>query len=115
MAALVKEKQQMAVLPRRGGGGRFTHNILYYSIPYLKKGRIKVYETLILSSFVSVKLGRLSYGKNIDWGSLRLGCSGEYWGSESNVGMDICIRGLSKKYPTLGREKKVLYLGGYNT
>jgi hypothetical protein len=25
------------------------------------------------------------------------------------------IRGLSKKYPTLGREKKVLYLGGYNT
>ena len=25
------------------------------------------------------------------------------------------IRGLSKKYPTLGREKKVMYLGGYNT
>jgi hypothetical protein len=25
------------------------------------------------------------------------------------------IRGLSKKYPTLSREKKVLYLGGYNT
>jgi chromosome segregation ATPase len=25
------------------------------------------------------------------------------------------VRGLSKKYPTLGREKEVLYLGGYNT
>ena len=25
------------------------------------------------------------------------------------------VRGLSKKYPTLGQEKIVLYLGGYNT
>jgi hypothetical protein len=25
------------------------------------------------------------------------------------------IQGLSEKYPTLGRENKVLYLGGYNT
>jgi hypothetical protein len=29
--------------------------------------------------------------------------------------MRMYVRGLSKKYPTLGREKKVLYLGGYNT
>jgi hypothetical protein len=29
--------------------------------------------------------------------------------------MQTDVRGLSKKYPTLGRGKKVLYLGGYNT
>jgi hypothetical protein len=28
---------------------------------------------------------------------------------------EYILRGLSKKYPTLGRENKVLYLGGYNT
>jgi hypothetical protein len=28
---------------------------------------------------------------------------------------ELCIRGLSKKYPTLGWENKVLYLGGYST
>jgi hypothetical protein len=32
-----------------------------------------------------------------------------------SVLLNCYIRGLSKKYPTLGREKKVLYLGGYNT
>ena len=36
-------------------------------------------------------------------------------GSWVRLSLLIAIRGLSKMYPTLGREKKVVYLGGYNT
>jgi hypothetical protein len=32
-----------------------------------------------------------------------------------HTGETPTIRDLSKKYPTLGQENKVLYLGGYNT
>ena len=55
-----------------------VQNLLSYSL-LTKNKKIKIHRNIILRVLcMGVKTGRFHWRRNVDWGCLRIGCSGEY-------------------------------------